>query len=282
MSLKETLQVEAAGVAVGTQESAWKIKNWFNNLQRWQRVLVVTLLILLIPGYFAVRYGAELVLLRQYGQQALVAHSAFTDPDPLVVSPVSLIRNANNTITAYATVTNPNLDLGLDSVRYTVNFFNSSRQPVYSSSGVTYLLPDQQRWLVVPRVETAENVAGATIEFEQLNWQKRLTVPEVELRMTEPFTHQQDSPLATVTEGAVINNSPYNLRQVSLVLVLYDANNRVIGVTAREEFALQPFERRAYIVQWPGVSRSSVSRIGLEAYTNSLDAANLSVATIPN
>ncbi|HMR55439.1 MAG TPA: hypothetical protein PKD34_02495 [Candidatus Doudnabacteria bacterium] len=281
MSLKDNLQVEAQSVSVGAQEGVWKIKTWFWGLLRWQRISLIVLIVLMIPGYFAVRYGLELILIRQYARQALVAHSAFTDPSPLVVSRVNIIRNSNDTVSGYLTVRNPNLDLGLDNDRYTINFLDNANQIVYTSTGSLYLLPDQQRWIVVPRVESSSQIASAEIEFGELNWQKRLEVPEVELRMNEPFTYQQESPLATVTEGAVVNNSPYSLRQVSLVVVLYGANNQVLAVTSREEYSLEPFERRAYIIQWPNVNRSAVTRIGLEAYTNTLDATNFTVVNNP-
>ncbi|HMQ01507.1 MAG TPA: hypothetical protein PKD79_00325 [Candidatus Doudnabacteria bacterium] len=281
MSLKENLQVQAAGAALGAQEGVWRISTWFKNLVKWQQIFLVVILILLIPGYFVVRYGVELVMLRQYSQQALVAHTAFSAPDALVHSRVNLITNPSGTITAYATVRNPNLDLSLDNLRYTVNFFNQNNQPVFTTNGSVYLLPDQQRWLVVPRVDSGDNIVSAEIVFEQPAWQRRLTIPDVELRMSEPVIYQQDNPLVTITEGAVINNSPFSLRQVSLVLVMYNTNNQVVAVTTREEFTLQPFERRAYLVQWPGLSRNAVSRIGLEAYTNTLDATNLSAPSAP-
>jgi len=281
MSLKDNLQVEAQSVVVGANEGVWKLKTWFEGLLRWQRILLIILIVLMIPGYFGVRYGLELVLVRQYARQALVAHSAFTDPNPLVVSRVNIIRNSNDTVSGYLTVRNPNLDLGLDNARYTINFLDSASQIVFTSTGSLYLLPDQQRWIVVPRVESTNQITSAEIKFGELNWQKRLEIPQVELRMNEPFTYQQESPLATVTEGAVVNNSPYSLRQVSLVVVLYGANNQVLAVTSREEYSLQPFERRAYIIQWPNVNRSAITRIGLEAYTNTLDPTNLTVATNP-
>jgi hypothetical protein len=281
MSLKENLQVQVQSMLVGIQELLWKIKMRFMGLFRWQRILLIVLVVLLIPGYFVVRYSLELVLVRQYARQALVAHWAFTNPNPLTVSKVNVIRNANNTVSAYLTVRNPNLDLSLENVRYTINFLDSANQIVYTATGSLYLLPDQQRWIAVPRVEPSSQIATAEIKFGELNWQKRLEIPEVELRMNEPFTYQQENPLATVTEGAVVNNSPYSLRQVSLVVVLYGANNEVLAVTSREEYSLQPYERRAYVIQWPNLKRSAITRIGLEAYTNTLDPTNLTVATNP-
>lgn len=278
MSLKENLQIQTSGVVIGVQENTFRLKSWYDSLFSWQRVLLVILLVLMVPGFFLARYGLELVLLRQYGQNALVAHPAFNDPQDLSQTKVSIVANANGTVSAYALVKNSNLDLAAEELRYVFNFYNSSNQQVYTTSGVSYLLPDQQRWLVVPRVETTEAVSRGELKIEDPIWQKRLTVPEVELRMNEPYTYQQDSPLATVTEGSVINNSPYSLRQVSLVLVLYGPNNQVVAVSSREEYTLQPYERRAYLIQWPGLNRSAVSRIGLEAYTNSLDPTNLTVS----
>lgn len=278
MSLKENLQIQTGGAVVGAQEGVFKLKNWFLSLANWQRVLLILLFIVMIPGYFAVRYGLELVLVRQYGQNALVAQPAYTDPEPVGKSKVNLINNSIGTTSAYALIKNPNLDLAAPELRYTFKFYNSNDLQIQSSSGVVYLLPDQQRWLVVPRIESLEPIARGELVIEDPSWQKRLTVPEVELRMTEPYTHEQENPLATVTEGSVINNSPYSLKQVSLVLVLYGENNQVLAVTSREEFTLQPYERRAYIIQWPGINRSRISRIGLEAYTNVLDETNLTVS----
>lgn len=281
MSLKENLQIQTSGVAIGVQENAFRFKTWYQSLFGWQRALFIFLMVLLIPGYFAVRYGLELVLLRQYGQNALVAHPAFNNPEQLSQTKVTIVPNPNGTVSAYAIVKNPNLDLAAEELRYSFNFYNSRNQQVYTSSGVAYILPNQSRWLVVPRVESTDPISRSELVIDEPNWQKRLTVPEVELRMNEPYTYQQDSPLATITEGSVINNSPYSLQQVSLVLVLYGENNQVLAMSSREEFTLQPYERRAYLLQWPGLNRSSVSRIGLEAYTNSLDPDNLTVRETP-
>lgn len=278
MSLKENIQIQTSGAAIGAQESLFKFKTWFFSLHTWQRALLIMLLILLIPGSLLLRYGIELVLVRQYSQQAIVAQPAFSNPEPITQSKVSIIENSIGTSSAYAVIKNPNLDLAVEQLRYTITFYNSRNQLIQTSNGATFLLPDQQRWLVVPRIESTEPIAKAELKFTEPVWQKRLTLPEVELRMTEPYTYQQDSPYATVTEGAVINNSPFDLKQVTLVLVLYGNNNEVLGVTTREEFTLKPYERRAYVTQWPGVDRSRVSRIGLEAYTNTLDPANLTVS----
>ncbi len=138
------------------------------------------------------------------------------------------------------------------------------------------MLPNQKKWLVVPRVSSSEQITSAKLNLKSLTWQKRLEVPKVEFKMSEPYIYEQVNPLSTITEGTIVNNSPYVVKQTSLVIVLYDNNNSVVAVSTREEYDLAPFERRAYKILWPGIYRQTISRVGLESYTNSLDPENLS------
>lgn len=277
MSLRENIQIQSSGAVLALQEGLYRSRQWFLNLPSWERYLIVLSVFLLIPGFFMVRYGTELVLTKQYQRESLVAQPAFGDPDPLRVSKVSIIQNANGTITAYAVATNENLDLALNSLNYTFKFFNDSGEEVETSSGETYLLPDQQRWILVPKVASSQQIVSGKVEFEEPVWQKRLSLPEVELKMSEPYVYEEINPLNTVAEGTVVNNSPFSIKQATLVLVLYGDSNEVLAVTQREEFALKPYERRAYKLAWPSIYRNDVKRIELIAYTNLLDETNLSV-----
>lgn len=275
--LQENLKVQYGGLVVTIQDGIFRVKQWFTGLPKWERVVLITLLVLLIPGLFAVRYGSELFYTKSYNQLALAAHPAFNTPDPLVVGTAKVVQNSNDASSAYVEVTNPNLDLALESLNYTFHFFNSSHEEITTTSGKTYMLPNQKKWIVVSKVSSLQPISSATFEVtdQQLNWQKRLDLPDVNLKMSEPYIYQEINPLSTSAEGAVVNNSPYNLSQVSLLLVLYDKNNQVLAVSTREEFSLTAFERRAYKLQWPGIYRSDVAKIDLQAYTNTLDPTNI-------
>lgn len=276
-SLKENLEVQSQGAVLAAQESAYNVKQRFFNLPAWERYLLIVAVALIVPGYFAVRYGTELVMTKQYARDSLSSQPAFEDPDPLQSSKVNIISNPGGSYTAYAVITNPNLDLALPDLRYTFKFFDSTGEQVNAVNGQTYLLPDEEKWVIAPRVNSLANITSGKIEFEEPNWQKRLNLADVELRMSEPYVYEELSPQATVAEGTVVNNSEFNLKQASLVLVLYDKNNKVVAVTQREEYTLQPFERRAYKLSWPGIPRQQVNRIELRAYTNILDESNLFV-----
>ncbi len=278
--LKENLKVQYSGLTLAIQDGIYRAKQWFTGLPTWERGAFIILLVLLIPGTIAVRYGGELYFTKSYSRAALAAHPAFNSPDPLQVGSAKVIQNPNNTTSAYAEVTNPNLDLALEELNYTFHFFNSNKEEVTSISGRTYLLPDQKKWLVVPKIQSLQSITSAKIEItdEKPNWQKRLDLPEVTLKMSEPYVYEEVNPLATVAEGAVVNNSPFDLNQATLLLVLYGKNNQVLAVTTREEFSLKAFERRAYKLQWPSIYRNDVTRVDLQAYTNTLDPENISTS----
>ncbi len=276
-SFKDFFKIQFGGLVLFVQENTYKVKTWFQFLPGWQRVLIYIYLFLLIPGYVITRYGAEIYFTNNYARESLAAHPSYNNPDKLQQTKVSVIQNPSGTASAYAVITNNNLDLALEDLKYTFTFYNSSNEEVGKSSGQTYILPNQKKWLVVPKIQSIQPIVSGKLTLESLNWQKRLNVPEVDLKMSEPYVYEQVNPLATVTEGAIVNNSPYKLKQASIALVLYDSNNKVIAISTREEYSLLPYERRAYKISWPSIYRNQVNRVGLEAYTDSLDPDNLSV-----
>lgn len=277
--LKENLKIQYTGVVLGIQDGLFKLKQWFTGLPAWERTLIIVLIIMLIPGVIGVRYGSELYFTKSLNQYAVAAHPAFDASEPLKVSTPKIVQNSNGIISAYAEVTNRNLDLAIENLRYTFHFFNAQGDESATISGETYLLPNEKKWIVLSRVQSLQNIQSATVEIDPPTWQKRLNLPEVTLRMSEPYVYEEVNPLATVAEGSVVNNSPYNIKQASLLLVLYDKNDNVLAVTTREEYTLKAYERRAYKLQWPNIYKADVDRIELQAYTNVLDPSNLSVGT---
>lgn len=276
-TLKDNLQVQSQGLLLSIQELLLRLKTWFTNLPSWIRILIIILFVLATLGAIALRIGTEQYLTLKYKPQTLLAHSSFAQSENLKVEEVRVLSTGENRYAAYAIISNPNLDLSAEQIGYEFSFFDSNNQLIQSSRGQTYITPNEKKWIVEPRVNIAGSISRAEFSFEEINWQKKLNIPEVELRMAQPFVSQQAEPLALVTQGTVVNNSPYAINQIRLVVVLYDTNGKVMAITQRDEFTLKPYERRAYVLQWPGIIEASVERIELQAYTNSLDPNNLTV-----
>lgn len=280
--LKENLQIQTEGTILAAQQAGFSFKNSFALMPKWRRVIILTLLIAIIPGYLLARIGTEQLQRIEYSRQALIAHPAFTAAVQPDFSPVTLIRNPNGTYSAYATVTNPNLDLAAEDIPYTMTFQSSGNPSAFTSSGTFYLLPDEKRYLVVPKIDTTDNLISGTLSLGEAKWQKKLSIPKIDLKASEPITSEDINPQTFYVEGAVINNSPYNLSAVRIVFLLYDQNNNIIGVSQRDEFQVAAFSRRAYKQQWPGLTQNVVRKVQVIPATDVSNPDNLKINTNTN
>ncbi len=275
-TLKESLEIQYSGLAVFASETVLGFKNWLQTMPVWQRFIFLFLVIAIIPAYLGSRIGLSQYMSLQYARNSLVVHPAYTVTMPIKVEKTEVLKNPNGNYSAYAIISNPNLDLAIDNLRYIFDFYNSSNQKINSSSGTTYLLPDEKKWLVISRIESTEDLVKAEVNFDSQNWQKRISLPDIKLRLPEPTITEQTNPLAVVTEGAAINQTEFALKQIRIVIVLYGDNNKVLAVASRDENNLQPFQRRAYKLSWPNLYQNQIKRVELQGYTNTLDSRNIS------
>ncbi len=271
--LKETVQIQIQDITLRLEEAGFGFGRGLQFWPNWKRKILYTLLIGLIPTFLAVRYGTELVLSYQYKQTELVAHPSYSLPSDAVVTPVSIVGTAGRT-SAYVEVRNPNLELAADGIRYTFTFQNQLGQEIAKSTGITYLLPNERKYLVVPRIDSTEQIRSGTVEFEEIRWQRKLNLPEVQLITNDPRYFDEANPLTFYAEGSVVNSSPYRLNSVKLVYFVYDRTDRIVAVSQRDEFNISPFARRAYKQLWPELTASSIGRVKVYGYTNLLDPAN--------
>ncbi len=280
VDLKETLKIQSESAVLGVEEAGFNAKNKILGLPPVKRFLVLVLLIGFIPALLLVRYGTEQIFGLQYGRAALSAHPSFAVAQDPVVGDVKIVSNPTGIYSAYVEVSNPNLDLAAPNITYSIDFTNGNGQIVRTATGNFYLLPNEKKTLIIPRIEATESIAAGTILLGEVKWQKKISVTEVQLKVSEPILYEEVNPLTFVAEGSVINNSPYALGSVRLVFILYGNNNQVIGVSQRDEFSIPAFGRRAYKQLWPGLYRSDVSKVQVTAYTNTLDPQNITTENV--
>ncbi len=276
--IKDNVQVNVQGAILGVEEKGFSFVNEFKSMSIWKQRLILGIIIAIVPGYVLARVGVEQYLSMQYGRQALSAHGAFTASQNPVIGNMTIIRNPNDTYSAVVQVTNPNIELAATGIEYKAEFQNSAKETVSTVPGVLYLLPNEKKYLVFPKLENKSGpVTTGKLTLGDVHWQKKLNVPEVKLRAADPLLHDESNPFTFVAEGSVINESPYQVGSIQIVFLLYDASNKIIGVSYRTESRLLPFGRRDYVQQWPGIYRSQVSKIQILPYTNTLDPLNITI-----
>jgi hypothetical protein len=278
--LKDTVQVNVQGAILGVQEEGFSFLNEFKSMPNWKQKLILAIAIAIVPAFLISRYGTELFLTQRYGRDALSAQAAFKASQPPVVGKMEIIHNPNNTFSAVVLVTNPNLDLAASGIAYKASFLSSSKQTVSSSTGTIYLLPNEKKYVVFAKIDTGSaDVASGQVEFSNIKWQKKINIPEVKLRATDPILSDEANPLTFYAKGSVINDSPYQIAAARIVFLLYGDNNQIIGVSQRDESRLVPYGRRDYVQIWPGLYRSQVKRVQIIPVTNTLDPQNITIET---
>lgn len=280
--IKEKIQVNVQGALLGVQEKSFSFVREFKALPNWKRILILILAIAIIPMYLLLRFGTEQYLSVRYAREALSAHAAINVVQNPVVGNMSIIKNPNGSYSAVALVSNPNLDLAAEDISYNASFLDSEKRILSTEKGTIYLLPNEKKYLVFPKLTpTSVGIAGGTVKLGEVKWQKRLNIPEVKLRASEPLLYDEANPLTFIAEGSIINDSPFEIGSARIVFLLFDDNNKIIGVSQRDEFRLVPFGRRAYKQLWPGLYRSQVKKIQVLPVTNTLDSNNVTVTTNP-
>ncbi len=278
--IKETIEVNVQGAVLGVEETGFSFLGELRNLPDWKRNLILIVAISIVPLYLIARIGTEQFLAQKYGREALSAQSAFKLSQEPTVGDMVIIKNPNSTYSAAVLISNPNLDLAATGITYSATFEDSNKKTVYSTSNTLYLLPNEKKYLVFPKIESGSaTVSSGSITLDNINWQKKLNIPEIKLRASEPIIYDEANPLTFIAEGSIINDSPYQIATARIVFLLYGENNELIGVSQRDEYKLVPYGRRAYKQLWPGLYRSQVKKIQVIPVTNSLDPQNVTVET---
>lgn len=275
MSLfKEKLELKA-------EEAEFKAQKALGSFAAWQKWIFLGGIVLFIPAYFVAKNISLGIFTQNYKNLAASAHPSFTEAKNIILDRIDVATLGENTFAAIGRITNPNLDLAAREVPYEFQFLDKDGlMAAPAEGGVTFLLPNEQKYLVAPKVNAQKQIAQVKLLLpDSLKWQKKLNLPTVKIVANEPKGRDQTNPYAYVVEGAIQNLSAYQLQEVKITFLLYGAGGKIIGASQRSEFNLQPSERRDYKQIWSGVSGSNVVKIEALPTTNLLDKNNL---TIPN
>lgn len=275
--IKETIKLNTESTILGLEEGGYSFVRQLKNLPKWKYRLVLGLAIAIIPVYLVARFGTEQYLSMKYARMALSAHASFTASSNPIVGPVKIIRNPNGTFSAVSLVTNPNIDLGATGISYIATFLDSNKKTVSSTTSTIYLLPNEKKYLVFPKIDSGSaQVVSGTVTLAEVKWQKKENLPDIKLRASDPLLYDESNPLTFIAEGSIINDSPYQISSARIVFLLFNDANDIIGVSQRDEFKLLPYGRRAYKQLWPGIYSSQVRKVQVIPVTNLMDAQNVS------
>jgi hypothetical protein len=274
--IQDKLKVLSDSTVIAGEESGLAVKNFFSSMARWQKVVFFAGVILIIPGYFAAYYSSQTIVKSHNEKNLLQAHSALGQAKPISATSITVLKVAPNQYTAYFQVTNNNLDLAAPNIPYSIDFFNAAGEKIYTSQGNFFLLADQKKYIVVPRIDNREEIASGKLSITEIKWQKRLAVPQVSFKTPKPDLYDQTFDSSQlIAEGSVVNDSAYTIKTIKITFLLYNRSGQIVGVNVRDEGNLVPFGRRAYKQSWPNLAAGDISKVEVNVDVNTLDQSNL-------
>ncbi len=264
---------------IAAEEAELKLENSFKSLPPLYKWSLIIIIIITLPVFFVVKGASTKYWQKKMESNVMTPRPSFTNPKNLTVGDVKIITSAQNVYSAVVEIQNENFELSLNNIPFNFTFFDNKGVFITEVKGKFFILPNQKKYLTVPRIETSENLSIGRFNLpKDLPWQKKLEIPEVKLLTSIPKFYTQTNPLTFVVEASVKNTSPFQLKSVKLVFLILDQKSRIIGISQREEFAIKPFGRRAFKQLWPSVSGQNVKNVKIIAETNTLDKNNLSVS----
>jgi len=246
----------------------------FPPVLRW--VLIICLLAI-IPGYFIAKKISYTYWSKTYAQYLIASKPSFTNPQNPVVGDTTILSLGKDVYGAATLITNPNLDLSLPETSYDFIFYNSKNEQIYKESEKLFLLPDQRKYIVVPRFASKDPVTKTEMVFkDELRWQKKTTIRNIKLTTIVERKFNQISPPAFITEGNYYNPTSFQISKIRLTFLVYNNANKLVAVSRRDDFSISPYERRSFKQLWPNLYIDDKnSKVVVMAETDVLNSANI-------
>ncbi len=241
------------------------------------RYTALTLIAIIIPAYFIFQWVGQTLENRRLNPQRLSARQSFSESHPLELEQILLVKNNNNTYSAAVQITNPNRELSLNGAEALFYLYDQSGNQTEKLPIKFYILPNQTKWLLVPRISGDQTLVSAKVNFEDpLPWIKRQQIPNISIIAGQATIVEQDQPKGLATRGSITNASNYQIKEAEIIFLLSDKSGQIVSISTRTLNDLRPQERRDYVQQWPGFSGNGYN-VEVLASTNALNSQNIAI-----
>lgn len=185
-------------------------------------------------------------------------------PQPLRAEKARILSVAPGVYSVVASVQNPNGDISVHRLSYQFAIRDKSGQIIRRFPDETFLLPGENKFLVLPRLQMPEAPQSAELIIGKIRWTIRLPPAQAHLEV-----QQKNFGLAPegnfFVEGLVKNLQGFAIGQVEVLILVFDRARKVTAVNETLLTQLLPFENRYFRVTWPkntaGLGASEIGEV---------------------
>jgi hypothetical protein len=187
--------------------------------------------------------------------------------DPLEVVYQKIIPTSENNFDLVAEIKNPNNNWGAKSVGYALDIYNEQDESIISKQGFFYILPQENKYIVEPKISLSEKPAKVEFKIISTSWQRLSGFRDLALRIRDKKI-QAGEGLQTWVSGVVTNNTNYDLGKVELVGIIFDADGEIIAAGKTEVTTVLRNENRYFEINWPQSINEEIFSYDIRAYTD--------------
>lgn len=178
---------------------------------------------------------------------------------------------------ALVKIENPNPLYGVANFEYSFDFLDEGGKIVFQSKGTSFLLPAEQKYLLVFNVPAEPKPATFEFRIKAFNWKKFSGYEEPALPIFEKeFNFTSGGSSFAELRAKFQNRSDYDFRRITTKAVIRNSAGKPLAVNETNSNDVRVNEEREVIFSWPDSFEQDidVSRIEIEAEANVFDAEN--------
>jgi len=172
-----------------------------------------------------------------------------------------------------ARIINPNPNYGLSLIRYTFRAFDEAGASLLEQKGKDFILPGESKYLIEGNLELSAVPAKVELTVDKASKEEWLKLSQ-DYQEPEIYVHDKliqpmaDNKEGTQASGIIKNNSNYDFDRILVAIVLFDENNKIIGVNKTEARTVLAGEDRYFTALWFSPLNGEVKSAEMQVDTN--------------
>lgn len=194
----------------------------------------------------------------------------------LEVSWTQVVHVRDNFYDLAAQIKNPNQNYGSGQIAYFFKFYNLNNDLISQKEGITYILPGQNKYLIITKIESPQPIDKIELSFGQIEWQKLKDYqpPQLFVSRKEYSPSKPDEPGFSRVTGLLANKTNFDFDLINIDVILFDSEYRIVALNTTEIRTLLASQERHFVATWFEPIKEQVISVEIEAETNLFDSAN--------
>ena len=195
---------------------------------------------------------------------------------PLEILWTEIIQSGSMSYDLISRIKNPNSNWGIGFLDYKFVLYGKAGEILLEKNGSTYILPGYEKYIIETPVDSSAAPEKIVLELGHISWEKSQNFEKLNFPIRDKkFKAINNSSSVGEVSGIVVNSTLYDLGEININIVLFDANRRIVGVNITDMATMMSDEKRYFNAIWYWPFSKPVADFDIEIDTNLFDPQNI-------